>query len=217
MSNKTKFLFGAIFAGSLAYLIPLYFGQIWLGYFLLLSITVGYLVILFRSSREELESSSSKKVMMVLTGLLILSLPLSFLHHYSKKDDQKERLMEIRRTLETAITKGDVQKQMIHVLADYHDHERESIIASAKELMPEKLGKDGVYISDHILNEWDPEKESLNYYYELDEAADELRVIAVSEIAPGEDPNFENYDGHAGMLEISFKLNNEGAAYEIRN
>lgn len=218
MSKETKLLIGAICASIFAYLIPLYFGKVWLGYFLLIFIGVLYLGSLIRFASLNLRSKSSRYIIMGLAGLLIVFQILAFAHDYSRKDYQKNLLLEIRKIIDSGITKSDVQKELTYVLAKYHKDDRDSIIETARDVIPEKLGEDGVYISDFDIKETDDEEDdNLNYFYEIDEEADELTVIVVADVSRGEEASFENYDGQTGKYEMQFTLSDEGVDYEVRN
>lgn len=218
MKKETKGLIGAIIAGSFAYLIPLYFGNIWLGYFLLLSITIGYLLILFRSAQRKLDEPPAKWAFMGIVGLLVLFHAIAFFQHYARGNEQIERLLDARKSNVIEITKADVQKALTRVFAVYHRNEGSSILETAKEQIPQKLSDNGRYIADLEWNKQDSnEDDALNYFYEMNEEADELSVIVVSDIALGEHAMFENYDGQTGQFEIAFHLNKEGVRHEIRN
>lgn len=217
MSNETKFLIGAIIAGSIAYLVPLYFGNIWLGYTLLSLITISFLGSLIWFARLNLESKVSRRVVIGITGTLLICNILLFAHDFSRKDYQKNLLLEIRKTIDTGIARSDVQRELTYVLSRYHTGNRNSIVETAKDVMPEKFGQDGIYISDFDLEEDSLNDDNTNYFYEIDKEADELTVIVVSDVSRGENPEFKNYDGQVGRYEMVFTVNKKGVDYEVRN
>ncbi|MAO65503.1 MAG: hypothetical protein CL666_10935 [Balneola sp.] len=217
MSNETKLLIGAILAGSIAYLVPLYFGSIWLGYTLLLLITISFLGSLIWFARLNLESKISRRVVIGVTGTLLICNILLFVHDYNRKDYQKNILLEIRKILDTGIARSDVQKELTYVFSRYHTGDRNSVVETARDVMPERLGEDGIYLSEFDLEENSLNDDNTNYFYELDEEADELRVIVVTDVSRGENPEFKNYDGQVGRLEMEFTVNKQGVGYEVRN
>jgi hypothetical protein len=217
MEKETKVLLGAVVVAPLAYVIPLSMGNIWLGYFLLLCVAVTFLGILIKFASSELDTKAFKRIFIGITGTLIAINILLFAHDYSRKDYQKDLLLEIRKIIDGGIAKTDVQKDMTHILARYHSEDRDSIVETARELIPEKLGENGIYISNFDLQQDSVNDDETNFFYEIDEEDDELIVIVVTDISLGEDPEFENYDGQVGRFEMEFTVNKEGVEYEVRN
>jgi|AntRauTorcE11897_2_1112592.scaffolds.fasta_scaffold00005_123 hypothetical protein len=218
MSNETKFLIGAIVAGSVAYLVPLYYQNIWLGLFLLLLVAVVYLGSLVRFANLKLKTKSSKWIVSSFALVLMIFQVFAFAHYYGRKDFQKDLLLEIRKVIDTGVTQTDVHSDLIYVLGQHHKNKRDSVIETARDLIPEKLGDNGVYISDFDLDNKDSEKDDeTNYFYTADEEEDELIVIVVTEVSLGENPEFENYDGQRGRFEMVYTLSEEGVDYEVRN
>ncbi|MAL18979.1 MAG: hypothetical protein CL670_04755 [Balneola sp.] len=217
MEKETKVLLGAVIAAPLAYVIPLSMGNIWLAYFLLLCVVVAFLGSLIMFASDELDSRNYKRIFIGVTCTLIVINMLLFTHDYSRKDYQKSLLLEIRKIIDEGVTKNDVQKDLTHIFARYHSEDRDSIVKTARELIPEKLGENGIYISNFDLEEDTVRDDNTNFFYEIDEEADELSIIVVTDISLGEQPGFENYDGQAGRFEMEFTLNKEGVEYEVRN
>ena len=42
-------------------------------------------------------------------------------------------------------------------------------------------------------------------------------MIVVTDVSRGENPEFKNYDGQVGRLEMEFTVNKQGVGYEVRN
>ena len=55
------------------------------------------------------------------------------------------------------------------------------------------------------------------FFYEKDEAEDIVKFIVVANIPPGADPDYENYNGNSGRLEMQFTVSREGVDYEVLN
>ncbi|MEQ8524945.1 hypothetical protein [Gracilimonas sp.] len=224
MEKETKLLIGAVVLGTIGFFIPLYFGKAWMALFISLLIGIIFLGRMISLSKNVFESKNAYRVVYGLVVLVVLFNAIAFAHDYGRRDFQKDTLLKIRKTIDTGITKADVQEKLIYVLGQYHQNNRESVVETFRQLMPEKLGEDGVYVSDFDLrntkmgtNLEPDESEGINHFYEIDEEADEITVMVVGEISLGEDPEYQNYDGQEGKFEMMFILNEEGVSYEVLN
>lgn len=225
MKRETKLLIGGIVIAALGFFIPLYFGKIWIALFIALLIGIIFLGRLVSLSKDEFESRTTYRVVYGLVVLVVLFNAIAFANDYGNRSFQKDLLLEIRKFIDEGSTKSDVQERFIYVLGQYHQNDRESIVATFRELMPEKLGEDGVFVSDYELSKAGKDSlvinpssdENVNHFYEIDEVEDEIRVFVVSEVALGEDLKYENYDGQRGQFEMMFILNEEGVDYEVLN
>ncbi|MFD2531919.1 hypothetical protein [Gracilimonas halophila] len=176
-------------------------------------------------SEDKFESVWSYRTIYGLVALIVLFNAIAFAHHYANKDFQLNTLLEIRKTIDVGTTKADVQEKLVYVLAQYHQNERESVVETFRDYMSEQLGEEGIYISDFDLRKSDLEdssvkqdsEDNINHFYEIDEENDAIRIIVVSEVSLGDDPDYENYDGLLGQFEMEFILNEEGVRYEVLN
>ncbi|MEX0722544.1 MAG: hypothetical protein WD053_01635 [Gracilimonas sp.] len=225
MERETKLLIGGIVIAGIGFFIPLYFGKVWIALFIALLTGVIIMGRLVSISEDKFENIWSYRAIYGLVVLIVLFNAIAFAHHYGNRDFQVNTLLEIRKIIDSGVTQADVQEKLVYVLGQYHQKDRESIVETFRELMPDQLGEDGVYISDFDLSKADPEDSSanqdsddqINHFYEVDEDTDEIRVIVVSDISLGEDPEYENYDGQQGQFEMEFILNEEGVRYEVLN
>lgn len=224
MERETKLLFGGIVVAALGFFIPLYFGKIWLGLFIALITGVIFLGRILSLSEKEFESKWAYRIIYGLVVLVVLFHAIAFAHDYGRKDYQKDLLLEIRKTIDSGATQADVREKLIYVLGEYHQNDRESIVTTFKDLMNEQIGEDGIYLSDFDLRKAagdssmaDIDEDNLNHFYEIDEEADEVRVIVVADVSIGSDPDYDNYDGQVGRYEMKFTLNEEGVSYEVLN
>jgi hypothetical protein len=224
MERETKLFFGGIVVGAIGFFVPLYFGKIWLALFVILVVAVIFLGRLLSRSKTEFESKWTYRVVYGALVLIVLFNAISFAHDYGMRDYQKEILLEIRKTIDSGIIQADVHEKLIYVLGQYHQNDSESMVGTFRDLMPQRLGEEGVYLSDFDLRKaegdssmTDIEDDNINHFYEIDEDADEIKVTVVSNISLGEDPEFENYDGQKGRLEMRFTLNEKGVSYEVLN
>ncbi|WP_103664490.1 hypothetical protein [Gracilimonas amylolytica] len=224
MERETKLLFGGMVVAALGFFIPLYFGKIWLGLFIALITGVIFLGRILSLSEKEFESKWAYRSTYGLVVLVVLFHAIAFAHDYGRKDYQKDLLLEIRKTIDSGATQADVREKLIYVLGEYHQNDRESIVTTFKDLMNEQIGEDGIYLSDFDLRKAagdssmaDIDEDNLNHFYEIDEEADEVRVIVVADVSIGSDPDYENYDGQVGRYEMNFTLNEEGVSYEVLN
>jgi hypothetical protein len=224
MERETKLLFGGMVVAALGFFIPLYFGKIWLGLFIALITGVIFLGRILSLSEEEFESKWAYRIIYGLVVLVVLFHAIAFAHDYGRKDYQKDLLLEIRKTIDSGGTQADVREKLIYVLGQYHQNDRESIVATFKDMMNEQIGEDGIYLSDFDLRKAagdssmaDIHEDNLNHFYEIDEEADEVRVIVVADVSIGSDPEYENYDGQIGRFEMMFTLNEGGVSYEVLN
>lgn len=224
MERETKLLFGGMVVAALGFFIPLYFGKIWLGLFIALITGVIFLGRILSLSEEEFESKWAYRIIYGLVVLVVLFHAIAFAHDYGRKDYQKDLLLEIRKTIDSGATQADVREKLIYVLGEYHQNDRESIVTTFKDLMNEQIGEDGIYLSDFDLRKAagdssmaDIDEDNLNHFYEIDEEADEVRVIVVADVSIGSDPDYDNYDGQVGRYEMKFTLNEEGVSYEVLN
>ncbi|WP_428235248.1 hypothetical protein [Gracilimonas sp.] len=224
MEKETKLLIGAVVLGAIGFFIPLYFGKAWMALFIALLIGIIFLGRMVSLSKNTFESQNAFRVVYGLVVLVVLFNAIAFAHDYGRRDFQKNILLEIRKIIDTGVSKADVQEKLIYILGQYHQNDWESVVETFRELMPEKLGEEGVYVSDFDLrntkmgtNLEPDESEGINHFYEIDEEADEIKVLVVGEISLGEDPEYENYDGQKGKYEMMFTLNEEGVRYEVLN
>ena len=224
MERETKLLFGGIGIAALGFFIPLYFGKIWLGLFIALIIGVIFLGRILSLSEKKFESKRAYRITYGLVVLVVLFHAIAFAHDYGRKDYQKDLLLEIRKTIDSGGTQADVREKLVYVLSQYHQNDRESIVTTFKDMMSKQMGDDGVYLSDFDLRKAaddssmaDIDEDNLNHFYEIDEEADEVRVIVVADVSIGSDPEYENYDGQIGRFEMIFTLNEEGVSYEVLN
>ncbi|WP_421773706.1 hypothetical protein [Gracilimonas sp.] len=226
MEKETKLLIGAILFGAIAFFIPLYFGKAWLALFNVLLIAILFLGRLVSRSKEIFESKAAYRVVYGLVILVVLFNAISFAHDYGRRDFQKNILLEIRKTIDTGITKADVQEKLIYVLGQYHQQNRESVVETFRDLMSDNLGEDGVFLADFDLRKAGKLKpgsikhgdsDQINHFYTIDEEKDEVIVRVVAEVSLGEDPEYQNFDGQTGKFEMMFTLNEEGVRYEVLN
>lgn len=225
MERETKLLFGGVIIAALGFFIPIYFGKIWLGLFIAFATGVIFLGRLLSMSEKEFESKSAYRIVYGFVAVIVLFNAIAFAHDYGRKDYQKDVLLEIRKTIETGITQVDIRGKFMYVLGKYHQENRDSIVATFRDLFPEHLGEDGIYLAENDLRIAGKDSlattrttdDQINHFYEIDWVKDEIRVIAVSEISLGEDPEYENYDGQKGQFEMRFTLNKEGVGYEVLN
>ncbi|MGN8224874.1 hypothetical protein [Gracilimonas sp. BCB1] len=227
MEKETKLLIGAILFGAIAFFIPLYFGKAWLALFNVLLIGILFLGRLVSRSKEIFESNTAYRIVYGLVILIVLFNAISFAHDYGRRDFQKNILLEIRKTIDTGITKADVHEKLIYVLGQYHQNDRESVVETFRDQMSDNLGDDGIFLADFDLRKagkidsgWGVKKDDsdqINHFYTIDEEKDEVIVRVVAEVSLGEDPEYQNFDGQTGKFEMMFTLNEEGVRYEVLN
>ncbi len=209
MSKETKLLLMGIVAACSVYLTLLHFGLIWLGLFLSLLIAIFLLIKLIIIGNNRLHSKTSKRIIIGSFSLIILFNALVFVIDFSKRDFQKDLLLEIRKYIDEGLTKSEVQVELTHVLSKYYSENYSSIVQAVNNSMEDRLGDEGNFLLDHV--------EDINYFYTLDEAKDELTVIAVCDVSLGQDSEYVNFDGQKGRFEMQFTLTKEGVEYEVRN
>jgi hypothetical protein len=153
--------------------------------------------------------------------LIILFNSIIFVRDYGRRNFQVDLLLDIRKTIDEGISRSDVEEKMVYVLGQYREDGGLSIVDTFRELMPGRLDENGVYRADFDVSKdgkMEPdETDNINYFYKIDEAQDELKVIVVTEVSLGEDPGYENYDGGKGQFEMLFTLNKMGVSYEVLN
>lgn len=166
---KTKVtLVSVLIFGVFGYLIPLYFGEVWLGLGILLISATIFIAILLGDSRQYFESKWAYRIITGLTLLLIVFHGLKFSIDYGKRDFQRNLLLEIRKTIEEGIATNEVQVDMFYALRNYHNGDYDSIVSSAKDVFKDRIEADGVLLSKFDLREnSDP-----NYVIEEDDDAD---------------------------------------------
>lgn len=221
MLKENKLLIQSIVIATVSFMVALYFQKIWLALFLALITAVAFIGRLLSMSKSTLPNKASYRFIYSLFVIMVVFHAISFAHNYGRKDFQKDLLLNIRKTIEKGISKAEIQQKLVYVLQIYHTQEKESIVETAKEIMPENFSGDGIYVTELEIREADKSGEktddNMNHFYTIDEQQDEIRVYAVSDIALGENPNYKNYDGQIGRFEIMFVLNKGGVDYEILN
>jgi hypothetical protein len=221
MSKETKLLITSILVATVTFTIALYFQKIWLALFLALITGVVFMARLVSWSKSDFSTKSSYRFFYGSVFLITLFFGISFAHDYGLKDFQKNILLDIRETIEKGSTRSDIQTKLIYTLSVYHKEERESIVQTFQNLIPDRLSDNGIYLSDHDIREASStdsdEDDYQNYFYEIDEERDEITFYVISDIPIGDDLNYKNYDGQTGKLEMKFVLNKGGVNYEILN
>ena len=224
MGKEIKILIGAIVLATIGFLVLLYIQKIWFGLFFAELVGIVYVIRLLVMNKKLFESIRAYRITFGLVLIVILVNSVWSIDQYNRRDFQKNLLLDIRKTIGKGVAKADVQKDLTYILGQYHLNKKTSIIESARELIPEKLGENGVYISNADLTnmkekgniDWDGNDDT-NYFYETDEDQDQLKVIVISEIALGELADYQNYDGQIGKYEMVFTLNKQGVKYEVLN
>lgn len=224
MGKEVKIFLGAIVLAAIGFLFLLSIQNIWFGLFFAELVGVVYIIRLLVISKKLSESELAFRITFGLVLIVILVNSTWSITQYNRRDYQKNLLLDIRKTIGIGVAKADVQKDLTYVLGQYHLNEKTSIIESARELIAEKLGENGVYISNDDLrymkekgnSNWDGNDDT-NYFYEIDEDEDQIKVFVISEIALGEHTDYQNYDRQIGKYEMVFTLNKEGVKYEVLN
>lgn len=221
MYKETKLLIVSILIATLSFIVALYFQKIWLALFLALITAIIFLTRIVIRSKSEFETKSSYRFFYGLISLMILVNGVSFVHDYGNRNYQKNLLLDIRKTIDQGITKTDIQEKLIYVLRVYHEEDRESIVETFQELIPERFSENGIYLSDFDISEANRSDsdidDNLNHFYEIDNERDEIRLYVVADVSVGQDTNYKNYDGQIGQFEMLLVLNQEGVDYEILN
>lgn len=225
MKNTKRILIALPVIGAIGYLVPLYFGNIWLGLGILLLTATVFIAFLLGDSRQYFESKSAYRFVTGIVLVLVVFHAIRFSVDYGKRDFQKNLLLEIRKTIEEGIATNEVQGDMFYALRNYHSGEYDSIVSSAKDVFKDRIEADGVFLSKFDLREnSDPNyvidedaDDEADLFYEFDEATDEMKVIVVANIPPGENLDFQNYNGNTGRFEMEFTLTKEGVSYEVAN
>ncbi|MCG8373867.1 MAG: hypothetical protein MI700_10055 [Balneolales bacterium] len=215
MTKEAKLFVAGILISALVYTIPLYFGKAWLGLFLLLLTGIAYLGVLTKYFNIHVESIFARRGFFLYALLLVTFHALAFAYDYGRKDFQKEILLQIRQTIEEGITKSTVQKQLVYVLGQYHLQEENSLVETVEQILSENLGEYGEFIE---LPDQEPKPDdAMDYFYIKDREGDSFSVIGVSNVLYGASPEFQNYDGQVGRLELRVILSKEGVRYEVVN
>ena len=203
---------------TLGYLISVYFENIWLGYFILLAVSTVFIATLMGRSKAYFESIVSYRVVTGLAFLLILAHVIAFALDYNRRDFQKELVLEIRHRIDEGVAKSEIQGSLLYALSRYKVDEYSTVMEAYKSEYGERLAENGVYISDFDIEK--PEgfdDDEMDYYYEIDEANDEITITVATIVSNGEDPEFQNKNGQTGKYEIAFTLNKQGVNYEVLN
>ena len=225
MKNTNKMLIAIPIIGAIGYLVLLYFGKIWIGLGILLLAATMFIALLLGNSRQYFESKSAYQFFTGIVLVLVVFHAIRFSVDYGKRDFHKNLLLEIRKTIEEGIATNEVQGDMFYALRNYHNGEYDSIVLSAKDVFKDRIEADGVFLSKFDLREnSDPNyvidedaDDEADLFYEFDEAADVMKVIVVANIPPGENLDFQNYNGNTGRFEMEFTLTKEGVSYEVAN
>lgn len=202
--------------GIAGYLIPLYFGNIWLAIGCILSTGIIFVALLVGNSRQFFKSKNAYRLLTLLAVVFVVAHTLRYSFDYNRRDLQTELLLEIRKTIEIGVANSDVKMALFEVLREYHLNDGDSIVNLANEMLEDRLTDEHIFLSKAGMEGYEKE-ELTEYFYESDNINDEFQVIVVSNIPNGEDPEFKNYNGNVGRLEMVFELSTNGVFYEIRN
>lgn len=222
MAQENKLLILSTILAVCSFIIALYFEKIWLALFLALIIAVVFMARLLKMSKQSFKTKASYRFFYITIISLTLFHAISFAHDYGMRDYQEELLLDIRKTIDTGITKVEIQQKLIYVLQVYHTEERDSIVDTFFDIMSNNISKNGVYLTDleveeNALNSNDKTNDNINYFFEVNEQKDEVRFNVVTDISVGEDSNYKNFDGQTGRVEMMFVLNKKGVEYEVLN
>lgn len=214
MSKEIKVLIASMVIAAVFFLIPLYFEMPWLGVFMSLIVGVAYMVNMNEWAKAELQSTTSKRVIGAIIGIMILAQIAFFVNDYRKKDFQLTLLLEIREKIEKGIILAQVQASFIPVLEYYYSRDGKSSIEEiSRELWGDKFKDDGTMLTV-IGKESDDE---FTRYYQFNENDDAFRITTVGSVAHGFDPMFKNKNGETGKIQVVATLTKGGIDYERQN
>lgn len=137
----------------------------------------------------------------------------SIIHNYIQAQKQDKVLTDIRHTIDAGIIGVQINNDMIQSLKYYKTSSAQemTVTQAFRTHMGDLLNEDG-----SIAPRQEGEDENMSYFYEVT-GPDTVRIIAVTQVSGGEDPEFQNYDGQYGKSQFEGILTNEGVEYEKVN
>ena len=215
MDREYKILIvGILFTGVL-FLIPAYIGYIWAGLFLSLFGGAVYLSVLHRAGMKNFRKKDSGKTTLTLFSLLVVSSASFFGFDYYKSTFQKERLREIRVTIDSSIIETEIRAELIEVYRDYKLDSKQGnikITDFTDDFFADRLEDNFKFIVKNS-----GLGEDLNFVFHIDKESDSFSIYSVAEISQSLDKDFENWDGSVGHFQTKTTLTNRGVTHERQN
>ncbi|MEX0647311.1 MAG: hypothetical protein WEA56_00265 [Balneolaceae bacterium] len=214
MENKTLLLAGGSVGVFAAFSLAFLFGDLWIGFFAALLISVIYLFLLDRWMVRPLASQKTRKTVRVLIILLAgFQIWVSVLH-FQRSGRQSEILSDIRTTIDGSISQLETERPLHTVLRHYHlqpDEEDKTVEVLFRELMDNRLLDDGTFLPSigDINNE-------ISFTW-LAASPDSVIITSIASITKGEDPEFINANEQAGFYQANAILTPRGVRYEREN
>lgn len=130
---------------------------------------------------------------------------------YEQSTWQKETLLRIRGSISRGVLNVSLNNAMLHVLSNYHS-QADKNKKSLKEIYNELIKTDSGFIETLKLSQ---EDSPLIYNKVLSDT--ELVFIGQEMFVKGRNPDFANYTGKKGMVQVRATLTSKGVKYESEN
>ncbi|MBO6794755.1 MAG: hypothetical protein JJ895_12660 [Balneolaceae bacterium] len=148
MRSDNKILLGVVGIGSAIYVAIMLAGLPWLALGLLLVAAIIFIAILVGNSKAYTNQINTYRIITVVALLLITAHGIRFAFDYSRKDFQKEFLLDIRGTIERGVAKSDIMEKGFYIYRAVQQGEYESITAATDSIIGDRLLENNVYLSD---------------------------------------------------------------------
>lgn len=130
---------------------------------------------------------------------------------YEQSTWQKETLLKIRGKISRGVLNVRLNNTMLHVLSNYHS-QADKNKKSLKEIYNELIKTDSGFVEALKLS---PKDSTMIYNKVLSDT--ELVFIGQEMFVKGRNPDFVNYTGKKGMVQVSATLTSKGVKYESEN
>ena len=130
---------------------------------------------------------------------------------YEQSTWQKETLLRIRGSISRGVLNVSLNNAMLHVLSNYHS-QADKNKKSLKEIYKDLIKTDTDFVKTLKLSQ---EDSPLIYNKVLSDT--ELVFIGQEMFVKGRNPDFANYTGKKGMVQVRATLTSKGVKYESEN
>jgi hypothetical protein len=170
-----------------------------------------YLVILVAWATRELQPRWRRIVWRVSIAVVFAGMTIHWVTMYSMTTWQYQTLHTIRKTVFHIATFDFLQSRGLKTLQGYYTRNSSSnSLAEVFNRLNPRL-EPSTTLLDTL-----PAEDGMRIHA-VSVSDSEIVLIGMSTLVEGEEPNFQNYDGHLGRVQNRLKITPRGLSYEIQN
>lgn len=214
--KKVYWVTGGIVIVSAVFFIPDPAGDIWTSVWLSSTAAFLYLIVLAWIWLKQIRSKGRRMAIGIILGLLVLSSGMYGYFIHKRSQLTSTVLPQTKLNIEQSTAQAYIMEPFLSTMETYFMSEEErSEQHSLSAIFTSKY--DSLLTDDNVFQYGSGvHNRSLNLYL-ADAKPESVVIIGQSEIVDGEDPEFENYDGSTGKMQVRGILTPNGIHYERQN